>query len=149
MPRTSTAGLTGKSRRQNSTGRLNLLPTFGGPGGGGPVDVVCKENVVTGILVGDEGVYTRTVNRLGVFCEVNAKAWRSDATGKLVSCEYSSAYRSSVIAEGPGGPGGWTLDPEAEFEGPKATANEGFFEDDEVSRGEADQHCPCGRSPSE
>lgn len=118
---------------------------IGGPGGGGPVDVVCKDDVVTGILVGDEGVYTRTVNRLGVFCEFNVRAWRSDSSGKLVSCEYSSAYRSSVIA-GPGGPGGWELDPEAEFEGPEAQDSRGFFSDDEVSRGEADQHCPCGQA---
>lgn len=110
---------------------------IGGPGGGGPVDVVCEEDVVTGILVGDEGVYTRTVNRLGIFCEREEESRRRDGAGNLVSCQYSSASESAS---------GWKLYPEAEFVGPKATPNEGFFSDDEVSRGEADQHCPCGQA---
>jgi hypothetical protein len=119
---------------------------IGGSGGGGVVDVLCKDDVVTGILVGDEGVYTQTVNRLGVFCDFDERSWTLDQSGNVTSCRYSSEARSKVIAESGGaGRSGWTLDPEDEFEGPKAHANEGFFSDDEVTKGEHDQHCPCGQ----
>ena len=126
-------------------GPIEPYPDFiGGSGGSRIVDVLCKNDIVTGFLVGDEGVYTRTVNRLGVFCDLQAQAWSSDRAGNLTSCEYSTASRSREISEEK--PYGWTLTPVDEFEGPEATANEGFFSDDEVSRGEADQHCSCGQA---